>query len=445
MRRFLFVLMALAACGDNVDSQLVRVTDEQPGAHCATGGSAVAVGVDRDADGLLDDNEVESVEYVCNGPAQQVLVVTSPEPVGTNCAHGGVAIDTGLDVDIDGVLDAGEVQHRVYVCNGEDAIDSLVVTRAEPSGVNCTLGGMAIVVGRDVDRDGTLDPDEITSTSFVCNAQVADTLDGGITINNELDIQLLQGVKHITGGLGSFFALPDIELPDLETVGGIFWQAGGVVKLPALRSIANTASINCRVAELTSLETVGGDIFIGPGWPTEMTSLDLPALRSVGGEWFVIRGKLAHLGMPNLEQAPKLFIEFPELVELDLASLQVVATLNLIAPKLPSVELPALRSAGPLFLETNAQTLALPALEVVTGFGFRSQRLTSASFPVLSQVGGLGVDRVPVLTTLEMPAVTSIAGPVTVIAPQLPVCQIDAILAQASYTGPRTIQAAPCP
>jgi len=74
-----------------------------------------------------------------------------------------------------------------------------------------------------------------------------------------------------------------------------------------------------------------------------------------------------------------------------------------------------------------------------------AHQLTTLRFDALTHVGELRIEDVPALTSLQMPALTSIGGPVTVIAPQLPICQIDAILTQANYTGPRTIQAAPGP
>src|SRR5436305_1656638 len=48
------------------------------------------------------------------------------------------------------------------------AIGSLVATAVEPPGGNCVKGGLAIETGRDLDGNGRLDPDEIDATSYVC-------------------------------------------------------------------------------------------------------------------------------------------------------------------------------------------------------------------------------------------------------------------------------------
>ena len=51
------------------------------------------------------------------------LVKTSTEPAGTNCTNGGTKVETGLDVNNNGVLDISEVNsaQTTYVCNGSGA------------------------------------------------------------------------------------------------------------------------------------------------------------------------------------------------------------------------------------------------------------------------------------------------------------------------------------
>lgn len=46
------------------------------------------------------------------------LVRVTPEPSGSNCAEGGVRIDTGVDDNADAVLDLLEIDNTAYVCNG---------------------------------------------------------------------------------------------------------------------------------------------------------------------------------------------------------------------------------------------------------------------------------------------------------------------------------------
>jgi len=48
-------------------TSLVNLTDELPGANCAVGGKRVDTGIDSNADGILDADEVTDTAYVCNG------------------------------------------------------------------------------------------------------------------------------------------------------------------------------------------------------------------------------------------------------------------------------------------------------------------------------------------------------------------------------------------
>ncbi len=47
------------------------------------------------------------------------LIKTTPEPSGANCVAGGSKIETGVDVNGNNILDAGEVTNTNYTCNGD--------------------------------------------------------------------------------------------------------------------------------------------------------------------------------------------------------------------------------------------------------------------------------------------------------------------------------------
>ncbi len=154
-------------------NSLSTVTAEPAGANCETGGVRIEVGTDDNGNGSLDSNEIESTSYICNGiDGTNTLVTVTTEPAGTNCANGGTRIDSGLDADADGVLDAAEVAATAYVCSGSSGSDgnnSLVVVTTEAAGSNCTNGGLRVESGIDSDGDGTLGTSEITATEYVCN------------------------------------------------------------------------------------------------------------------------------------------------------------------------------------------------------------------------------------------------------------------------------------
>ena len=48
------------------------------------------------------------------------IVASSIEPVGSNCANGGIKIQTGLDINEDGVLQQNEINQTEFICNGSN-------------------------------------------------------------------------------------------------------------------------------------------------------------------------------------------------------------------------------------------------------------------------------------------------------------------------------------
>jgi hypothetical protein len=166
--------------GEDGQSSLVNVSAEPAGASCANGGQRIEVGVDDDGDGTLDAAEVDSTTFVCNGGSggagASSLIRLNTEPAGTNCPEGGQRIDTGVDDDGDGTLDPGEVDSTSYVCTGADGVKSLVTVTPEPEGANCASGGQRIDVGIDDDGDSVLDAAEIDQTAYVCDGAPSDSV-----------------------------------------------------------------------------------------------------------------------------------------------------------------------------------------------------------------------------------------------------------------------------
>jgi len=86
-------------------------------------------------------------------------------PGDVDCPNGGILVETGIDENANGVLDATEVDTSKKVCNG---LNTLVDIKPEPVSINCPSGGIRIDAGIDTNTDGILDTNEITQTSFVC-------------------------------------------------------------------------------------------------------------------------------------------------------------------------------------------------------------------------------------------------------------------------------------
>jgi hypothetical protein len=174
---------ALGACSGSdettIPDALVASTLEAAGTNCEFGGTALAFGLDDNGDGVLQDAEVDSRSYVCDGAtpdpvdAPAALVTTAEEPAGANCAVGGIAVSTGVDVDGNGALDASEVAATSYICAAElpdPGVATLTRVADEPAGVNCEFGG-----GRDrASTASAVAQIPATATRMCANASTAE-------------------------------------------------------------------------------------------------------------------------------------------------------------------------------------------------------------------------------------------------------------------------------
>ena len=106
--------------------------------------------------------------------APHVLLVTSPEPAGEECEGGGHRIASGADLNRDGVLSEDETTSVTFVCHGTDGVagaSSLVRLSRVPAGDACDAGGVRVELGRDVNLNGILDDDEVDhdATQHLCD------------------------------------------------------------------------------------------------------------------------------------------------------------------------------------------------------------------------------------------------------------------------------------
>lgn len=133
--------------------------------------------------------------------------LTTVEPIGVNCATGGVKLEFGPDVNGNGLLDAGEIVPVLtqYLCNGAvgaagvagpqgipgiagtNGLNALIKTTLEPAGANCATGGTKVETGLDSNNNGVLDAVEVVAaqTTYVCNGA------GGAIPNGNAQGQML--------------------------------------------------------------------------------------------------------------------------------------------------------------------------------------------------------------------------------------------------------------
>ena len=102
---------------------------------------------------IMSSNQLLSVPYALyaksagNSPPgadghNSILEQTILASGDPNCPEGGVLIESGIDLDDNGVLDASEIDHSSYVCNGQDGQDDQNIQGSvfNPTSSQLTIG-----------------------------------------------------------------------------------------------------------------------------------------------------------------------------------------------------------------------------------------------------------------------------------------------------------------
>ncbi len=366
-----------------------------------------------------------------NGESTLVAVVSVP--AGANCANGGVAIEQGLDANGNGMLDASEViaAETVYVCNGAagqaDAgaagENALVSVSTEPPGANCANGGQRIDSGLDLNGDGTLEANEITSTRYVCNGdQLNGYHFGDLYISTAADVAQLSGVNHLVGSLYINATIPSaISLPSLIDVSGSIQATSEPVgdrQTPHHHGRDTGYSVVSGVTglDLPSLVRVGGLYVYGI---STLTSLNLPALTQASIVEIAEMDGLTALALPGLTQVfSELEINYMQLTSLDLSHLASVGYLQLEnVDVLTTLSAPALTTANAIDIEGDSAltSVSMPKLASASNY-FEIWDMPNAvaiDVSALAQAGSVYLGELP-NTSLSLPALVSVSDEVEI-------------------------------
>lgn len=273
--------------GIDGDNSLTTVTSESSGENCQNGGVKINSGLDTNNNGVLEENEITTTAYVCNGiDGNTGITKINSETPGTNCENGGLKIEYGLDTNNDGILNANEITYETYVCNGIDGNLSLVKITDEPDGANCENGGIKINSGIDSDNNGILEESEIDSTKYVCNGI------GGISeVILDFNYSNFDGTNSTTGKVSNLFRINDFDLDNYSDFNFAKFSA-------SIRSTDITASCiielydfssNTVIAETliqtnqTSLTFVENTVNFFDMLPTNSTDLGIKIRSSIEG------------------------------------------------------------------------------------------------------------------------------------------------------------------
>ena len=185
---FLFFAFLPLAAGQIIEKETLSPGD----ANCPAGGVKVSVGDDSNTDTVLDENEISSVAYICNGENGCNVVATLSSSSSYPECNGilGVLISSGSDCDSDGNIDDGEASETV-LCRGtkgtngtasseggstDDGTDGAngksteFVITDEPAGENCAAGGKKVENRFDENGNGEFEDSEVT-VKYICNGK----------------------------------------------------------------------------------------------------------------------------------------------------------------------------------------------------------------------------------------------------------------------------------
>ena len=175
------------------------------------------------------DNSSTNTLAPSSAAKTSVLAIGSEE-----CSNGGVKIQTGIDENMNGVLDDNEVDNTAYVCNGTPGetgdngtkgltgLSSLISSENESAGSNCTTGGIKIIYGIDDNNNGVLESSEVDDKAFVCNGIPGATGDNGTKGSTGLSSLISSenesvGSNCTTGGIKISYGIDDNNNGVLES------------------------------------------------------------------------------------------------------------------------------------------------------------------------------------------------------------------------------------
>ena len=340
---------------------LVRVDSEPPGVNCPSGGVVIRTGIDKNGDGFLDDAEVTSSQYVCNGVqplqcdggtiASQSVTVTSDADLaqldGVDCVSGDLVI-TGVSTSDLPALPLSVVTGDVVIA-GNPQLTSLSGLASLHS-----VGDMYLVQGNPqlADVSDLAHLDRVQNIRIVGNDGLVDlaglspisTLQADLHVEDNANLVSLHGLDNLITTTQSVYVRGNPKLTSLDGLG-------------QLRTVAATIDIegnaSLQAISLTSLDTLGRQLVVNSN--AELSTFTAPMLTTIGA--------LSQFYSDD---------------------------------SLTTVSFPALVTAGQLYLQSDA-------------------KLTSVSAPRLSSTtGDIQMDNDPLLANLDLSNITLVGGALAV-------------------------------
>jgi hypothetical protein len=183
---------------------LVRTEGRDADSVCVQGGSLILIGIDVNLNQYLDGDEVTSTTNLCHGApglngatttgisGTPSRMETTELPVGNStCMAGGISITSGMDENRNEMLDEGEINAVDFLCHGVIGLSGAnglpgtdggegdngapaLVDQRQPLASVCSSG---VVIDFGVDNgngsahafDGIMQQDEVVSSLKICS------------------------------------------------------------------------------------------------------------------------------------------------------------------------------------------------------------------------------------------------------------------------------------
>ena len=121
-------------------------------------------------------NGLDGTNGIAGPDGLNALVTSKSEPAGPHCTNGGIQIDVGIDDNGDGVLETNEIDQTQYICDGGSSSNTTLTSiTSTPTEMGCNAGGKIISHGLDngngggTSANGVLELEEIEFTTTSCS------------------------------------------------------------------------------------------------------------------------------------------------------------------------------------------------------------------------------------------------------------------------------------
>jgi len=161
---------------------LTSVVKELPGKNCLAGGSKIDQGFDTNKNGILDAEEVNKTEYVCNGKdgaaandGKSCSIKISDGVKKVECEDGTSVILSDGENGSSCTISTNSAGEKIINCNDgtsetvSDGLSTLIKLIPEPESSNCQYGGKLLISAVDYNRNSEIDEDEILKKEYICN------------------------------------------------------------------------------------------------------------------------------------------------------------------------------------------------------------------------------------------------------------------------------------